>query len=131
MSSYQELISQREKLDQQIETAKAAEFDAVVKILKKKCRSMELHAPILAFSLAKAISYVLACALNPNITIRRIRKKNGRAAERAQMDCWQEPHALPYSEVNGSERGADWPDRAVAEARSSRDLEVWTGSPFK
>src|SRR5260364_334941 len=83
MSSYQELISQREKLDQQIETAKAAEFDAVVTILKEKCRSMELHAPILAFSLAKAISYVLACALNPNITIRRIRKKNGRAAEKS------------------------------------------------
>src|SRR5260364_368437 len=131
MSSYQELISQREKLDQQIETAKAAEFDAVVTILKEKCRSMELHAPILAFSLAKAISYVLACALNPNITIRRIRKKNGRAAEKSPNGLLAGTDALPYSEVNGSDRGADWPDRAVAEARSSRDLEVWTGSPFK
>ncbi len=36
MSSYQELISQREKLDQQIETAKAAEFDAAVNDIKRK-----------------------------------------------------------------------------------------------
>src|SRR5260363_44285 len=83
MSSYQELISQREKLDQQIETAKAAEFDAVVNDIKRKMQIYGITCADLGIQLAKAISYVLACALNPNITIRRIRKKNGRAAEKS------------------------------------------------
>lgn len=36
MPSYQELISQREKLDKQIEAAKAAEFEAVVNDVRRK-----------------------------------------------------------------------------------------------
>src|SRR5260363_167379 len=107
MSSYQELISQREKLDQQIETAKAAEFDAVVNDIKRKMQIYGITCADLGIQLGKSNK------LRPRV---RVEHKYYNPAN---------------PEVNGSERGADWPDRAVAEARSSRDLEVWTGSPFK
>src|SRR5260363_45762 len=54
MSSYQELISQREKLDQQIETAKAAEFDAVVNDIKRKMQIYGITCADLGIQLGKS-----------------------------------------------------------------------------
>ncbi len=53
MSSYQELISQREKLDQQIEAAKAAEFDAVVNDIKRKMQDYGITCADLGIQLGK------------------------------------------------------------------------------